>query len=105
MTTLERRITDLERKVQQLSKDIDAQLTRDMELLARIRSGQRYWRAMHCVDGGQYPYDEPAFNGKFPLPHGNDSSTTTSTDKAVVLTERTQKEEESCHKSRDVNSV
>mmetsp|Transcript_12732 Transcript_12732/g.24455 ORF Transcript_12732/g.24455 Transcript_12732/m.24455 type:complete len:217 (+) Transcript_12732:79-729(+) len=101
MTTLERRITDLERRVQQLSKDIDVQLARDKELLARIRSGQGYWRAMHCVDSCHHPYDETAFD-KFPLYGGNASST--STDKAVVLVERSVSKQNEHHKSRDVNS-
>ena len=101
MTTLERRITDLESRVQQLSKVIDAQLARDKELLARIRRGQGYWRAMHCVDGSHHPHDETTLD-KFPPQHDHSSS---STDKAVVLAEKSVSTKNECHKFREVNSV
>eukprot|EP00977_Amphora_coffeiformis_P026506 scaffold27315_cov76-Amphora_coffeaeformis.AAC.1 len=56
---------------------------------------------MHCVDSCHHPYDETAFD-KFPLYGGNASST--STDKAVVLVERSVSKQNEHHKSRDVNS-
>jgi len=70
-------------------------------LLARIRRGQGYWRAMHCVDASRHPYDEPTVNN-FPPQHDNSSS---STDKAVALVEKAVSTRNECHKIREVNSV
>ena len=44
--SLEDRVSDLERRLRQLSTDIDFSIAKDQELLARLRSGQGTWRAL-----------------------------------------------------------
>lgn len=67
-SSLEARVTALERKVRQLSIDIDKFMARDLELLARLR-GQSVWRALRRVEAN-HPYDEAA--SKYPC-HGEDT--------------------------------
>lgn len=108
MASLEGRITDLERRVQLLSKDIDVQLAKDKELLARIRGGQGYSRAMRHEDDfslpstGGHPYDEPALDNA-----SSNGYSSTSTDNAVVLTEKPTSAQNKLKKTvyRESNSV
>ena len=107
VTSLEHRVSALERQVRQLSSDIDRSLAKDRELLARLRSGQGAWRALQrmqqeedmsipSLDG--HPFDEssvvPAPKRRMPQAKRELYSTTkqeggcsTSTDQAVVFTD------------------
>lgn len=112
MTSLESRITKLERKVRELSIDIELFVAKDKELLARLRSGQGCWRAMRRSDDfslpslGGHPFDEPT-----PIQDKATGDSSAETDRAVVFAERSNSEQnkaidqEQDMAHRDTNSV
>ena len=101
-TRLEQRIFTLERKMRQLTSDIEIFIAKDRELLARLRTGQSSWRAMRRVDeaycmpstSAQNPYDEPSSSlGKLFQNQETRGSDSASTDQAVVLSSRSVSDE------------
>lgn len=102
-TRLEQRIFTLERKMRQLTSDIEIFIAKDKELLARLRTGQSSWRAMQRVDeaycmpssiSSQNPYHEPSsLIGKLFQNQETGGSDSASTDQAVVSSSRSVSDE------------
>lgn len=79
-SSLEDRISDLERRVRQLSAEIDVSIAKDQELLARLRSGQGTWRALQRMRD-----QEDVFSLSGGDPHSDSSvAATTITEKPKI---------------------
>lgn len=85
MSSIENKVTQLERKIKQLSNDIEIYIAKDREILARLRSGCGPWRAILRTEEfslSHHPYDEPSLTAR---KHDTHSATTNG---AVVMSRK-----------------